>query len=262
MMNVAAGRVEVTYFTDPLCCWSWAMEPQWRRFRFEFRDHVQWRYCMSGLLPAWNQFQDSTHAVSRPAQMGPLWMEASHLSGMPINSALWALAPPASSYPACIAVKCAEAQSFDAGENYLRLLREAIMLRGKNIAEVPVLFEVADQLADTIPSLLDAERFRQEWESKKGIDAFRKDLADVRSKNIKRFPSLLFRRQDKAPMLLQGYRPYAVWLQLMQQLSPECKPRGASSTEEYKSYWLHTLEREEEELTLQSRPQNLESSSS
>ena len=253
MNNVAAGQVEVTYFTDPLCGWSWAMEPQWRRFRFEFRDQVQWRYCMSGLLPAWNHFHDSTNAVSRPAQMGPLWMEASHLSGMPINSTMWAFDPPESSYPACIAVKCAEAQSFIAGENYLRLLREAVMIHGKNIGDISVLFDVADGLSDIIPSLFNAESFRQEWENKRAIDAFRKDLEDVRSKGIKRFPSLLFRRQGKAPLLLQGYKPYTVWLQLMQQLAPEWKPRMAGNREEYRQYWLHTLEREEKELTAESR---------
>jgi len=261
MSTITAGQVEVTYFTDPLCCWSWAMEPQWRRFRFEFRDRVQWRYCMSGLLPAWNQFQDSAHAVSRPAQMGPLWMEASHLSGMPINSAVWALNPPASSYPACIAVKCAQAQSFDAGENYLRLLREAIMLHGKNIADVAVLFDVADYLSAIMASLFDAERFRQDWESKEGVAAFRNDLAEVRLKNIKRFPTLLFRRQDKAPMVLQGYRPYAVWLQLLQQLSPDWKPQKASSLDVYKQHWLNTLEREEKELPAESWLQNPEPTS-
>ena len=25
--------LSIEYYTDPLCCWSWAFEPQWRRLR-------------------------------------------------------------------------------------------------------------------------------------------------------------------------------------------------------------------------------------
>ena len=155
-----ADQVAVTYYTDPLCCWSWALEPQWRRFRYEYQDNVRWRYCMGGLLPGWKHFSDPVHAISRPAQMGPLWMEAAHLSGMPIQNKIWVLNPPASSYPACIAVKCAEEQAFAAGESYLRLLREAIMMRGQNISSQAVLIELAEELARQHPSLLHVQKFK------------------------------------------------------------------------------------------------------
>ena len=48
-----ADRVEITFYTDPLCCWSWAFEPQWRRLQYEFQDRIIYRYVMSGLLPGW-----------------------------------------------------------------------------------------------------------------------------------------------------------------------------------------------------------------
>src|SRR5215218_1622348 len=103
-----ADRVQIVYYTDPLCCWSWAFEPQWRKLRYQFGDNLTWRYCMSGLLPGWNQFTDNLNAVSRPVQMGPIWMEAAHISGMPISNRIWITNPPTSSYLSCIAVKCAE----------------------------------------------------------------------------------------------------------------------------------------------------------
>src|SRR4051812_38967292 len=129
-----ADPVEIVYYTDPLCCWSWAMEPQWRKLRYQFRHHLKWRYCMGGLLPSWSHFTDGVNSVSRPAQMGPIWMEASHISGMPINNHIWINDPPASSYLSCIAVKCVALQAPELEDWYLRLLREAVMLHGKNIA--------------------------------------------------------------------------------------------------------------------------------
>src|SRR5687767_9309029 len=90
-------RVEITYYTDPLCCWSWALEPQWRKLRYEFGDQIRWKYCMGGLIPNWQTFSDPMNSVARPAQMGPLWMDASQVSGMPIADSIWSQNPPASS---------------------------------------------------------------------------------------------------------------------------------------------------------------------
>src|SRR5687768_15102586 len=91
-----ADQLEIVFYTDPLCCWSWAFEPQWRKLRYEFEGEFSWRYCMGGLIPSWKNFNDVTNFVSRPIQMGPVWMEASHNSGMKIESSIWAEDPPAS----------------------------------------------------------------------------------------------------------------------------------------------------------------------
>ena len=239
-----ADQVAITYDTDPLCCWSWALEPQWRRFRFEYQDNVSWRYCMGGLIPGWNNFADPVHAVSRPAQMGPLWMEASHLSGMPIENRIWAIDPPASSYPSCIAVKCAEEQSLVAGEAYLRLLREALMIRGKSISSRNILIELAEELS----TVLNVQKFKTDLDSDIGLEKFRTDLDEVRTKNIRRFPALVFRRPGYEPLLLQGYRPYAIWLELMNKIAPDIKRKENSGIEAYRAYWPHLLEREEKEM--------------
>ena len=53
--------LEIIYYTDPLCCWSWAFEPQWRRLLFELKDKISYRYCMGGLLPRWKNYNDSVN---------------------------------------------------------------------------------------------------------------------------------------------------------------------------------------------------------
>lgn len=240
-----AGRLEISFYTDPLCCWSWAFEPQWRRLQYEFRGSIVFRYVMSGLLPSWKNYSDPVYSISRPMQMGPVWHEAALTSGMQLYDKIWVEDPPASSYPACIAVKCAELQSPGAGAKYLRLLREAVMLNGKNIAKMDVLTDVAQHLS---PGMIALDKFSQDLINDTGLEAFRKDLNEVQSRGINRFPSLIIRGANKAVMIT-GYRPYDVLLDAIKQVAPDL---NSSSTplvaEDYTRYWESLTTREMEEI--------------
>lgn len=232
-----ADQLEITYFTDPLCCWSWGFEPQWRKLRFEFDGQISWRYCMAGLLPDWKNFNDEANSVHRPLQMGPVWMHASQLSGMPMHTRVWMEDPPASSYPACIAVKCAALQSAEAGEKFLRLTREAIMINGQNIAKLDILESIADQVAKQ-SGLLDLEKFKSDMHNDVGLNAFKKDMELVHLSGINRYPSLLIRSAQAKSILVTGYRPYSVLLDAIRQIAPTLsKSQTASKSTGYINFW-------------------------
>jgi putative protein-disulfide isomerase len=244
-----ADRVEITFYTDPLCCWSWAFEPQWRRLQYEFAGQISWRYCMGGLLPGWNNFNDPTNNVSRPIQMGPVWMHAAQISGMQMNTRIWMEDPPASSYPACIAVKCAMLQSGEAGEVYLRLLREAIMLHGKNIAKQQVLNEIAEALSASQPALFSIEPFYAALQQENGLEAFRRDINEVQTRNINRFPTLILRAPNQQAIMMTGYRPYTALLEALQQVAPTIERTNAAiSSEDYEKHWATITRREVDEI--------------
>lgn len=248
-VHTQTDGVDITYYTDPLCCWSWAFEPQWRKLRFQFGEKLSFRYCMGGLLPGWKNFHDPVNSVSRPIQMGPVWMHAAQISGMPIQHNIWMKNPPASSYPACIAVKCAEFQGLNFADRYLRLLREAVMIQGDNIAKQDVLIRVAKELEREYPSF-DLLLFEADLLSDKGIDAFRNDLQQVRYHNINRFPAFILRRSQQRSILITGYRPYNDLMDAIRKVSSglDCL-RGAVTKEEYAAYWPGILPREVEEGT-------------
>jgi putative protein-disulfide isomerase len=210
-----ADLIEITYYTDPLCCWSWAFEPQWQKLLSVFKQNITWRYCMGGLLPNWNNYHDAVNSINKPMQMAPMWMHASKLTGVDINYNVWAKDPPASSYPACIAVKCAALQSADAGEKYLFLLREACMTKGKNIAKQSVLFETALLLEKENEFQFDIELFKQNFFSAEGREAFRKDLQEVKYYGINRFPALVIKNQSGNAKLLTGYNTYDTIAQIL-----------------------------------------------
>jgi hypothetical protein len=54
-----------------LCCWSWALEPHWRRLRDEFGAALACRYRMAAMIAGWDSYNDPLNTVSRPVQMGP-----------------------------------------------------------------------------------------------------------------------------------------------------------------------------------------------
>ena len=243
-----ADQVEIIYYTDPLCCWSWAMEPQWRRLQFEFDGKINCRYIMGGLLPNWQNYNDEVNSVSRPIQMGPVWMQASHMSGMPLPDKIWMLDPPTSSYPACIAVKCVQLQSLPLGERYLRLLREAVMIRQQNISKDAVLYNIADELAAEQPTAFDLSRFKEDMKNDNGLEAFRSDLHQVQTRNINRFPTFIFRYANSQALMMTGYRPYSALINTLQQIAPGMQQtRTATDAEAYTQYWGSITARELEE---------------
>ena len=169
--SLMTPAIEVTYFTDPLCSWGWAFEAVWRRLRYELADRISWRYVLGGMIPDWQTFNDPLHSVHRPAQMGPSWYEVRHLTGMPIDEMIWIQDPPASSYPACVAVKAAGLQGAAVEEVYLRRLREGVMLERRNIARREVLVELFAEVS--VGGGGDGGRFRRDIVGDEALEAFR-----------------------------------------------------------------------------------------
>jgi putative protein-disulfide isomerase len=206
--SAVAGQISIKYFTDPLCCWSWTFEPVFQQLKDEMGDALSIRYYMCGLLSNWENYNDTLNAVNKPIQMGPIWLQAKQMSGTYINDTIWFTDPPASSYPACTAVKCAGMQSKQAEELYLFRLREAVMVKGKNIAKRKVLLGIARTLAND--GLLDISQFEEELTSDKVINAFRSDMQEADYRGITRYPTLLVNVPGKKEyLILVGNRPYS-----------------------------------------------------
>jgi putative protein-disulfide isomerase len=236
--------VEVIYYTDPLCSWSWAFEAVWRRLRYELGGRIAWRYVLGGMIPDWQTFNDPLHSVHRPAQMGPSWYEVRHRTGMPIDEMIWLQDPPASSYPACVAVKAAGLQGAAVEEAYLRRLREAVMLERRNVARREVLVETFEELAghdllDPLDPLAPVTaRFRRDLVGDEALEAFRADLKDAGYREIGRFPTFVLRGAAGRAVLVVGYRPYAVFREALAAVAPDLEPsRTAADPVAYALHW-------------------------
>jgi putative protein-disulfide isomerase len=192
--------VGISYYTDPACPWSWALEPGLLRLRYEFGDDLQFTYVMGGLA---REFGAVEGVVAEQ-------LEAGDRSGMPVDPRLWFEGPPKSSYPACIAVKAASEQSDPA--RYLRRLREGLMCRRRKLDTTEALVEEAR----AIPGL-DVERFRIDLASHATLELFASDLDRARAVAPEHhargsatvvLPSLEFHGVDGTAHGVYGYAEY------------------------------------------------------
>jgi predicted DsbA family dithiol-disulfide isomerase len=243
--DAAAGEarptaaVEIVYYTDPLCSWSWALEPQWRRLRYELGDAVRWRYRMGGLIPDWEHFSDPLNTITRPGQLGPLWMQVQETTGMPLDAGLWQEDPPSSSYPACLAFKAAERQGPWAAEAYLRRMREGAMLHRRNVARRDVLEALADEARAELPPELpfDVAQFSDELASKDVREALENDFREGRYQGIDRFPTLVIRGPRGTTVVCTGFRPYAALRQAVTRAAPDVQPQRRVEMIDYVEYF-------------------------
>jgi predicted DsbA family dithiol-disulfide isomerase len=213
--DVVQEEIFISYFTDPLCAWSWAFEKEWRQLKETLSDRLHVTYHMGGLIPDWKTFNDSVNDVARPLQMGPVWMHIAEITNVKLNHRLWMSDPPASSYPACIAFKCAELQSREAGDLYLSMLREAAMLFGQNISKTETILSLAANPAMDLVGL-DRAKFKESLFDGSGLEAFRNDLQLTHNHRITRFPGLVIRRKNKPSLLVSGYKRIDELLRIIQ----------------------------------------------
>jgi len=207
------GAVAITYFTDPLCSWSWAFEPVRARVTREHGDHVTWLYRMGGLLPSWTVFRDPLNAIHTPAQLAPAWCHVTAMTGVAIDEAIWREDPPSSSFPACLAVKAAAGQGREAEERCLLAARTAVMTRRLNVSRGEVLLQLATELG--AEGAFDVNQFARDLQSPAVASAFAADLRECRAQQVGRFPTLIV-RGPKGSRIVVGYRPYELLLQVLE----------------------------------------------
>ena len=250
--NEAPGEtaVFVEYYTDPLCSWSWAFEAQWRYLRYLCAGRLKWRYRMGGLLADWHSYHDPFNDISKPSQVAPQWFQVCAISGMPLDEQIWNQDPPDSSYPACLAVKAAERQGQEVTEEYLRRLREAVMIERRNIARQDILLAVAQEMvrSSRVGKSFDLDRFHEDLASVEALEAFRQDLRDAAYYGIGRFPTLILYRSDGRGIILVGYRPFNALGAALEYFVPGVLRKPEGSPEEiavaYVKYWQRVIARE------------------
>jgi putative protein-disulfide isomerase len=154
-------QVKVNYYTDPVCPWSWALEPALRRLLQEFAGNLAVTYVMCGMVREWD---DETASKLLPSTLEAQWS-----SGMPSDARGWLEEPPRTSHPACKAVKAAAAQGNPAP--YLRRLREGFMCRRQRLDTAAALTAEARAVPGIEP-----QRFAHDLESGATHDAFVADL--------------------------------------------------------------------------------------
>lgn len=218
--------IEVRYYTDPCCSWSWGSEPKLRKLIWEFGDELRFRWVMGGLAREYGpDYRDEEAGIGSGsdvfADLVAHWLDVAAETGMPIDPRLWRRNPIFSTYPACQAVKAAQEQGPDAGYRYLRRLREGLLCERKKLDHAEAL------IGEAGPAGLDTERFRIDLSSHAITEAFGVDLEETRNPpeearragKVSRtegrervaFPSALFVGEDGSHQGVWGRQPYEAY---------------------------------------------------
>jgi putative protein-disulfide isomerase len=184
--------IDASYYTDPSCPWSWALEPSLRRLQVEFGDSISVRLVMGGRAP---RFEDPCAQVAE-------WLDACDRSGMPFDPRLWLEAPPSGSHPACLAVIAAGEQGEQAQAAYLRRVREGLTCGRRKLDGLEAL--VAEGHA--VPAI-DAARLRRDLASSATVERFGAQLEATRAiGGAEALPTIVL--GDRA---VRGFVPYEEW---------------------------------------------------
>jgi len=159
--------VQVRFYTDPACPWSWAAEPAIRRLMWEFEGELEFVWVMGGLARSYER-ANLLDVVSQ-------WLVDAAEGGMPCDPRIWTENPLDSTYPACQAVKAAAEQGPQAAYRYLRTLREGIMFERRKLDHAEALIAAAG------PAGIDRPRFEIDLRSHAITEAFGADLEEVRN---------------------------------------------------------------------------------
>jgi putative protein-disulfide isomerase len=171
--------VEVRYYSDPACTWSWAAEPMLRRLMWEFEGELSFVWAMGGLARHFGStYRDSEAGIGRGpgcfADLMSHWLNVAGRTGMPCDPRLWTEAPISGTFPACVAVEAASEQGWEAGYRYLRRMREGLLCFRRKLDELPTL------IAEAAPAGIDAAAFAAALYSEGPTEAFEAHLKEVR----------------------------------------------------------------------------------
>ncbi|OPC22074.1 dithiol-disulfide isomerase [Elizabethkingia meningoseptica] len=202
--------LKLVYFTDPICSSCWGIEPQLRKLKLEYGNILDIEYHMGGLLPDWSY---NSGGISKPSDVAHHWDEVSVYYDMPIDGDIWLEDPLDSSYPPSIAFKAAEEQDKDKAVAFLRILREMVFLKKKNIAKWENIAIAAGK------SGLDVVQLKTDFN---GIakKLFEDDLKMARDFGVRGFPTIFIQNKSGNKEMIYGTKPYSLFESTILMLEP------------------------------------------
>ncbi len=212
-------RIKITHFTDPLCFWCYAMEPEMRKIRVLLDECLDYRIVMGVLSSDVSEFigHDEESALRyeffRMTLVDHL-SQAATMIGMPFATEyLFANSPEDMvSFPLSLACSAMKVTDEHFAEPYLRRMRECVFAEGRTLSKVDEQVDLAGEFP------VDAELFRQNLESDAASSALQADLDECQKYGVTVFPSLLM-EYGESRIMVRGYSSYDGFKQAIGQLT-------------------------------------------
>lgn len=209
--------VDLYYATDPLCSFCWAFEPTLLKFRYQYKRYLaDDTILMGGMIPSWDTFGgDQGNGIKKAADVTHHWQEIGQQTRMPIDGTIWTEKPVNSSYPSSRVFEIVRRDYPESAHQVLRQIREAIMLRNKDISKRSVLKNVLDKVR------FDSERILEEAEGAAGQELLMQDLQMVQALQASGFPTVVLVNNQNQGLKIVGAQPFEALVQALKQILPE-----------------------------------------
>jgi putative protein-disulfide isomerase len=209
-VTVRPAPVRVELLTDPWSIWCWGFEPVRRALELRYPS-VEFRFLLGGMFP---QMPD-------PRELGfdlvRFFSIVQRTTGMPIRLDGLDQDRPTSTYPACVHVHAVRLVAPDLETRYLRALREAVYLDGRNVSRPEAAADVAAAVG------VDRTAFEAEVESGRAEASFRSTIQELHAQGLHAYPTLLVRSGDRQARV-EGFQSLPAVLGLVQGVSGRQHP--------------------------------------
>ncbi|TLZ60617.1 MAG: methyltransferase domain-containing protein [Methanobacteriota archaeon] len=217
------ARIEIIHFADPMCWWSWGLEPVLQRLKEVYGDNVNVTYRMGGTFRELHEWMKE-YEVDEQSTLH--WIhESVEMTRMPVQPDYLWQAKVSSTYPSCLAFKAAQRQSETKADRYFRRMMEAFQVEC-----LPATDDTYVALAKEVG--LDGERLRKDMKSKEVQTAFEEDMHAMHAAHAN-FLSLIVRNAEGKGVMKGNTFSAGPFEEIVDRLAPGLPKRIPSDMLEY-----------------------------
>ena len=209
-------KLKIAHFTDPLCFWCYAMEPEMRKVRVLLDDQLDYRIVMGVLssdvheIIGYDENAELRYELYR-TMLANYFKEAVKMVRMPLSLDSMLTHGPEDfvSLPLSLAYCAMKMIDEDIAEAYLRRMRECVFAEGRSLSTV----EEQTRLAGEFP--IDVEQFRSNLDNPEVATVLQQGVDECRMYGIVAFPTLIMQWGDER-IAVRGYHTFdelkqAIW---------------------------------------------------
>lgn len=204
-LNIETEKVQVYYFTDPICSHCYTLEPVIKKFREVYSDYINFNIVLGGLLENWDDFIKNNNEFNHAKDIYQHWQEVSKNTRMPIDGSIWLKKPIKSSYPASKVYQIIEQDDQLKAEQFLRLSRIYCIAFNKDISNDKTLIEIVNLIG------LNGEDIVKGHMNNLGEELLEQDLYTKNRFGIKGFPTTVIVNSLNRGFKIVGSRNFSVY---------------------------------------------------
>lgn len=206
-------KIDLYYFTDPLCSHCWALDTVLTRFKLEYHTLLDVHTIMGALVEDDNHYKDLKGPEAK--EMVDHWDQVSRFYHVPMNTRIWHIDPITSSYPSSIAYLYLKDHIEAKAGKFLRLVREGAFLFEKNIAKRSILEQILRQLEIDPDPVLDFAY------SDAGKEMLIKNMAPIDLFSVNGFPTVVLVNKNQEAVKVVGSRTLETYKKALRKVLPD-----------------------------------------